>query len=117
MLPNTSTTRIFTNKAGSAASARAAVDPVMPTQTPQSRLHAPTVRPPQNSANPIQRTVVSTGQTRDLDVFRTCEVVLARIELTLRNVSDLRRVHNSDDLMDVFMSCNEHKYCEIHTTP
>jgi hypothetical protein len=52
ILPNTSTTRILTNRLGSAASAMAAVDPVMPTQAPQRRLQAPTVRPPQNMANP-----------------------------------------------------------------
>lgn len=50
MLPNTSTIRIFTNNAGSAASANAAVEPVMPTEIPQSRLQMPTVRPPQKSA-------------------------------------------------------------------
>jgi len=54
ILPKTSTTRIFTNKSGSAASDRAAVDPVMPTQTPQRKLHAPTVRPPQKRANPVK---------------------------------------------------------------
>ena len=50
MLPKTSTMRILMKRLGSAASARAAVDPVMPTQTPHRRLHAPTVRPPQKSA-------------------------------------------------------------------
>lgn len=54
MLPKTSTTKILTKRLGSAASARAAVAPVMPTQTPQRRLQAPTVRPPQNSANPVR---------------------------------------------------------------
>ena len=44
--------RIFTNRLGSAASANAAVDPVIPTDTPQRRLHAPTVRPPQKIAKP-----------------------------------------------------------------
>lgn len=53
ILPNTSTTRIFTNKLGSDASAKAAVEPVTPTDIPQRRLHAPTVRPPQNMANPM----------------------------------------------------------------
>ena len=52
ILPNTSTTRILTNKSGSAASARAAVEPATPTQRPQSKLHAPTVRPPQKRAKP-----------------------------------------------------------------
>src|SRR4051794_31252877 len=52
ILPKTSTTRILTNKLGSAASASAAVDPVMPTDTPQSKLQSPTVRPPQKSAKP-----------------------------------------------------------------
>ena len=50
MLPKTSTMRIFTNKFGSAASASAALEPVIPTQTPQRRLHTPTVSPPQNRA-------------------------------------------------------------------
>lgn len=50
MLPNTSTMRIFTNNAGSAASAKAAVEPVMPTEIPQSKLQMPTVKPPQKSA-------------------------------------------------------------------
>lgn len=52
ILPNTSTMRILTNKSGSAASARAAVEPAIPTEIPQRRLHAPTVSPPQNSAYP-----------------------------------------------------------------
>ncbi len=42
--------RIFTNNVGSAASAKAAVEPVMPTEIPQSRLQIPTVNPPQKSA-------------------------------------------------------------------
>ena len=52
ILPKTSTIRIFTNRFGSAASARAAVEPVIPTETPQRRLQAPTVNPPQNRAKP-----------------------------------------------------------------
>lgn len=39
---------------GSAASARAALLPLMPTQTPQIRLHMPTVRPAQNNAYPVK---------------------------------------------------------------
>lgn len=54
ILPNTSTMRILTNRLGSAASAIAAVEPVMPTQAPQRRLQAPTVSPPQKMANPGQ---------------------------------------------------------------
>jgi hypothetical protein len=42
-----------TYKDGSAASARAALLPLMPTQTPQIRLHMPTVNPAQNSAYPV----------------------------------------------------------------
>ena len=53
ILPKTSTMRILTNKSGSAASARAAVEPAMPTEIPQRRLHTPTVRPPQKSAYPV----------------------------------------------------------------
>lgn len=48
----TSTMRILTKSWGSAASANAAVEPVMPTLTPQRRLQRPTVSPPQNSENP-----------------------------------------------------------------
>lgn len=54
-LPKISTMRILTNSAGSDASERAAVAPVMPTETPHSRLQSPTVRPPQNSAKPEER--------------------------------------------------------------
>lgn len=49
---NTSTTRIRTKRVGSAASESAAVAPVIPTATPQRRLHTPTVRPPQNNEKP-----------------------------------------------------------------
>lgn len=52
ILPKISTTRILTNRFGSAASARAAVEPAIPTQMPQSKLHAPTVIPPQKTAKP-----------------------------------------------------------------
>lgn len=74
--PNTelkiSMTRIFTNlgkivntfvlklsrlepsyNEGSAASARAALLPLMPTETPHIKLHIPTVSPDQNSAKPV----------------------------------------------------------------
>ena len=73
--PNTelkiSITRIFTNlrttvsttfcrhvqglsyKEESAASARAALLPLMPTETPQIKSHIPTVSPAQNSAKPV----------------------------------------------------------------
>jgi hypothetical protein len=54
ILPNTSTTRTLTNKSGSAASAIAALAPVIPTQRPHSRLHEPTVRPPQKRAYPVK---------------------------------------------------------------
>ncbi len=50
MLPNTSTMRIFTKRSGFAASDSAAVEPVIPTDTPHNRLHIPTVTPPQNIA-------------------------------------------------------------------
>jgi hypothetical protein len=40
-------------KLGSAASARAAELPLMPTETPHIRLHVPTVMPAQNSAYPV----------------------------------------------------------------
>jgi hypothetical protein len=52
--PNTllkiSITSTFTNSVLSAASASAALDPLMPTLTPQIRLHMPTVTPDQKSA-------------------------------------------------------------------
>lgn len=67
-----SITRIFTNldkivntsdlylsrlepsyKDGSAASARAAPLPLMPTEIPHIRLHIPTVSPDQNNAKPV----------------------------------------------------------------
>ena len=38
---------------GSAASAKAALLPLMPTETPQTKLHMPTVKPAQNKANPV----------------------------------------------------------------
>lgn len=49
---HTSTIRILTKSCGSAASAKAAVEPVIPTETPHRRLQIPTVRPPQKSAKP-----------------------------------------------------------------
>lgn len=42
-----------TYSVGSAASASAAPLPLMPTETPQTRLHMPTVRPDQNRAKPV----------------------------------------------------------------
>lgn len=42
-----------THSAGSAASANAALDPLMPTLTPHTRLHMPTSKPAQNSAKPV----------------------------------------------------------------
>lgn len=51
--PKISMTRILTNRAESAASATAAVDPVIPTQIPQTRLPRPTVRPAQKSEKPV----------------------------------------------------------------
>lgn len=50
--PKTSTMRILTKRLGSAASASAAFEPVTPTEIPQSKLHIPTVSPPQNMAKP-----------------------------------------------------------------
>ena len=43
-----------TYSVGSAASANAALLPLMPTQTPQIKLHMPTVMPAQNSAYPVK---------------------------------------------------------------
>jgi len=68
MLPNTSTMRIFTNNAGSAASAKAAVDPTTPTQTPQSKLQMPTVKPPQKSAYPERESLVGVCSGRRGDI-------------------------------------------------
>lgn len=42
-----------THKPGSAASASAALLPLIPTETPQMRLHIPTVSPAQKSAKPV----------------------------------------------------------------
>lgn len=68
-LPKISTTRILTNNVGSAASARAAVAPVMPTDTPQNRLHIPTVSPAQKMENPAEtRTLTCQWKTRSLEV-------------------------------------------------
>jgi hypothetical protein len=43
-----------TYSVASAASARAALLPLMPTQTPQIKLHMPTVSPAQNNAYPVK---------------------------------------------------------------
>ena len=45
--------KIWTYSVGSAASASAALLPLMPTHTPQIKLHMPTVIPAQNSAYPV----------------------------------------------------------------
>ena len=50
-----STTRIFTKRELSWASASAALLPLMPTATPQNKLDAPTVRPAQNKLKPAHR--------------------------------------------------------------
>lgn|ERR1700722_4094027 len=81
ILPNTSTTRIFTNRVGSAASASAAFDPAIPTEMPQSRLHTPTVIPPQNSANPKQSEYIHKTSTRpEGEGMFTSEVILRCVE-------------------------------------
>lgn len=54
MLLKTSITKILTNKLGSAASAKAALEPDTPTAMPQSRLQAPMVRPPQKREKPVK---------------------------------------------------------------
>jgi len=41
------------HKLGSAASANAALLPLIPTDTPQIKLHIPTVNPDQNRAKPV----------------------------------------------------------------
>jgi hypothetical protein len=51
-LPNISTIRILTNNDEFCASANAAPEPTIPTQTPQKRLDQPTVMPAPNIANP-----------------------------------------------------------------
>lgn len=45
--------QLLTYRLGSAASARAAPLPLMPTDTPQIRLHIPTVMPAQKRAYPV----------------------------------------------------------------
>lgn len=98
ILPNASTTRILTNKFGSAASARAVVEPAIPTQIPQRRLHAPTVVPPWKTAKPngqeVRRACVVAGVTG-----RACEVVIASIHSRVRNGGQLDRIDNCDDLV------------------
>ena len=42
-----------TDRLGSAASAKAALLPLIPTETPQIKLHMPTVNPAQKSAYPV----------------------------------------------------------------
>jgi hypothetical protein len=49
-----STIKTLTNNVGSAASARAALLPTIPTLTPHAKLHRPTVRPAQNKAYPVK---------------------------------------------------------------
>lgn len=44
---------VRTYKLGSAASARAALEPLIPTDTPQTKLQAPTRRPDQKRAKPV----------------------------------------------------------------
>lgn len=51
-LPKISTMRILTKSEEFWASASAAPDPTIPTQTPQNRLENPTVRPAPNIENP-----------------------------------------------------------------
>ena len=97
ILPKTSTMRILTNRSGSAASARAAVEPAMPTEIPHSKLHAPTVRPPQNNAYPEWEGEYYTGYSLVLE--RTCEVVLARVEERLGHSSDAGRIYDANDLI------------------
>ena len=48
-----SMTNILTNNVGSAASAKAALLPVIPTLTPHNKLQIPTVKPPQNNEKPV----------------------------------------------------------------
>ena len=108
MLPNTSTIKILTNKFGSAASAMAAVEPVMPTETPQRRLHAPTVRPPQKSAKPERGQCAISLRRRGPKVEgRTCVIVFVGIEESLWYRSKLGGVYNAHDL------CTDESYYAI----
>lgn len=52
-LPKISMMRILTKVDGVCASARAAPEPVTPTQIPQQRLERPTARPAPNKAYPL----------------------------------------------------------------
>jgi len=54
MEPKISTTKTLTNKVASAASARAALEPEIPTQIPQARSEKPTVKPAQNKEKPVK---------------------------------------------------------------
>ena len=44
---------VISYKLGSAASASAALLPLIPTETPHTKLHSPTVMPAQNKAYPV----------------------------------------------------------------
>lgn len=98
ILPKTSTMRILTNRFGSAASAMAAVEPVIPTQIPQSRLHAPTVTPPQKTAKPYGRVVSQEYDAGRMRWKRACEVIIASVHPGVRNRSQFGRVDNANDL-------------------
>lgn len=51
--PKISTTKTLTKSSGFWASAKAALDPVTPTERPHNKLQTPTVKPPQKIAWPI----------------------------------------------------------------
>jgi len=83
----------LTNNVGSAASERAAVAPVIPTETPQKRLQSPTVRPAQKMENPETREEVrevsfgeegNGGGKRGKGGLKLTSVVIRRRELHLR---------------------------------
>ena len=91
--------RILTNRLGSAASARAAVEPVIPTDTPHRRLHIPTVNPPQKIAKPIIHGV-SYGQKIMMGrkVEQTREIVLSSVQSILRHECEFGGINDTHDL-------------------
>lgn len=99
--PKISTTKTLTKSWGSWASAKAALEPVMPTQTPQRRLHTPTVRPPQKMACPVDKASVPHDLNITNTQMLTCKVVRSRVELFRWHVVKLCWIDDGhDDTID-----------------
>lgn len=80
--------RILTNNDGSAASASAALLPVMPTPIPQTRLHTPTVIPDQKSEYP------KLSETYTQPTKLTCIKILLSVDISPFYRDQFRRKHN-----------------------